>query len=257
MTSEVTQAALEPCPNPWCNSRKTVDCEIRAAEAPILMPSRSSAEWAVACPVCPLQTPYFDTEVEATAAWNTRLTAQSGEQQSCEPIATVEMIETVTGDFHTEPGEPIWRVMVGEYCADFDFEQAARNFASAINLAAQSGEGRSGAGPHNVDANGKPTDDSDPWFQLGWYKDRLERAETERDIWKERAMSLRIASRKAGLLQTALEDICDPIAALRRYADERGRQLDGAVAFQLANDPNHIKGIARAALRATDDAGGA
>lgn len=75
-----------------------------------------------------------------------RLTAQSGEQQSCEPIATVEMIETVTGDFYTEPGEPIWRVMVGEYCADFDFEQAARNFASAINLAAQSGEGRSGAG---------------------------------------------------------------------------------------------------------------
>lgn len=146
MTSEVTQAALEPCPNPWCNSRKTVDCEIRAAEAPILMPSRSSAEWAVACPVCPLQTPYFDTEVEAIAAWNTRPTAQSGEQQSCEPIATVEMIETVTGDFYTDPGEPIWRVMVGEYCADFDSEQAARNFASAINLAAQSGEGRSGAG---------------------------------------------------------------------------------------------------------------
>ncbi len=46
---------------------------------------------------------------------------------------------------------------------------------------------------HEVDADGRPTDDSDPWFQLGWHKDRLERAEIERDEWKERAMSLRLA----------------------------------------------------------------
>lgn len=49
------------------------------------------------------------------------------------PIATVEKVETVTGDFHTEPGEPFWRVVVGEYVADFDYEEAAKNFAGAIN----------------------------------------------------------------------------------------------------------------------------
>ncbi|WP_370309233.1 hypothetical protein [Sphingobium abikonense] len=46
---------------------------------------------------------------------------------------------------------------------------------------------------HEVDADGKPTDDSDPWFQLGWHRERLERAESEAATWKERAMSLRIA----------------------------------------------------------------
>lgn len=53
---------------------------------------------------------------------------------------------------------------------------------------------------------------------------------------------------RTAALQVALEDICDPIAAMRRYASEQGRQLEGAVAFQLANDPNHLKSIARAAI---------
>lgn len=155
MTSEVMQAALEPCP--FCGSDQVATSDGFAD-------FEDEPDWGAFCKMCEA-TVCRNTEAEAIAAWNTRPTAQSGEQQSCEPIATVEMIETVTGDFHTEPGEPIWRVMVGEYCADFDFEQAARNFASAINMASQSGEGRSGAGeepgPFHVSQSG---DGKKLWF---------------------------------------------------------------------------------------------
>lgn len=44
----------------------------------------------------------------------------------------VHKIETVAGDFYTEPGEPIWRIILNGYCADFPSEQAARNFADQI-----------------------------------------------------------------------------------------------------------------------------
>lgn len=54
---------------------------------------------------------------------------------SREAKARVERVETVPIDhpFSDEETPPIWRVIVGDYCADFDFEQAARNFAGAIN----------------------------------------------------------------------------------------------------------------------------
>lgn len=45
----------------------------------------------------------------------------------------VRMVETVTGDFYSEPGEPFWRIEIDGYCADFDSEGAAQNFASRIN----------------------------------------------------------------------------------------------------------------------------
>lgn len=47
-------------------------------------------------------------------------------------------VETVTGDFMQEPGEPFWRIEIGGYCADFDHEQGAINFAAAINRLAHS-----------------------------------------------------------------------------------------------------------------------
>lgn len=48
-------------------------------------------------------------------------------------VVEVQKIETVTGNFYTEPGEPFWRIEIDGYCADFEHEPAARNFADAIN----------------------------------------------------------------------------------------------------------------------------
>jgi hypothetical protein len=45
----------------------------------------------------------------------------------------VREIETVTGDFYTEPGEPFYRIEIDGFCADFDYRDAADNFAAAIN----------------------------------------------------------------------------------------------------------------------------
>lgn len=90
MTDNNALAQLKGCPNPWCNSHKSNDPEIRAAEAPILMPSRASFEWCVACPVCPMQSPWRDTEAEAVAAWNKRTPAPvAGEVGE----STIEMTE--------------------------------------------------------------------------------------------------------------------------------------------------------------------
>lgn len=47
----------------------------------------------------------------------------------------VKEIETVTGDFLTELGAPFYRIEIDGYCADFDYREAAENFASAIQRA--------------------------------------------------------------------------------------------------------------------------
>lgn len=189
MTSEVTQAALEPCPL----------CGSRAFFAP------HHAGFPVWCITdrC-LRLPPRETKAEAVAAWNTRLTAQSG-------------------------------------------------------------EGRSGAGEE------KPSDNSDPWYQLGWYKDRLERAEIERDEWKDRAMSSRLSAlnaRQSG--EGEREALREALAeAYRKGATDvhnywvnnpgeppRGDPEFGESASDYAAAALDIFDSA-AALRATDDAGGA
>jgi hypothetical protein len=53
-------------------------------------------------------------------------------------IALVDMVETVTIEsLMQEPGEPIWRIEIGGYCADFEHSEAANNFANAINAACE------------------------------------------------------------------------------------------------------------------------
>jgi hypothetical protein len=56
----------------------------------------------------------------------------NSELPSNPPMVEVQKIQTVTGYF-SEPGTPFWRIEIGGYCADFDYEQAAQNFATAIN----------------------------------------------------------------------------------------------------------------------------
>ena len=54
-------------------------------------------------------------------------------------------------------------------------------------------------------------------------------------------------------LRTALGDIINPIGAMQRDLED-GYDLNGAMAVAMANDPEHYKRIARAAL--TPNAGG-
>jgi hypothetical protein len=48
-------------------------------------------------------------------------------------------------------------------------------------------------------------------------------------------------------LRSALADIINPIGAMQRDLED-GYRLDGAMAVAMANDPEHYKRIARAAL---------
>jgi len=54
----------------------------------------------------------------------------------------VREVETVTGDFGTEPGTPFYRIEIGGYCADFDCREGAQNFANAIQAAFAEREAR-------------------------------------------------------------------------------------------------------------------
>lgn len=59
MSSE--QMSLKPCPTPWCD--RWTKPYVFERRADIL---------GVCCPCCFVSTPYFATEAEAIAAWNTR-----------------------------------------------------------------------------------------------------------------------------------------------------------------------------------------
>lgn len=265
MTSEVTQAALEPCPNPWCNSRKTVDCEIRAAEAPILMPSRSSAEWAVACPVCPLQTPYFDTEAEAIVAWNTRLTAHSGEGRS-------------------GAGEDALREAVRRFLpTNINLDAVHLSDEATILLDVTMGELRGLRAALNACQSGD--DEEEKAYRIGneeGYQDAIQEIDiatggdgefcfclggySERHCPDAKTMKARILDRFAARQSGEGEREATLEAALWSVLsyDQLLRQYEGPQAILFAGDVEKIDAtydamIAKvtAALRATDDAGGA
>ncbi len=48
-------------------------------------------------------------------------------------------------------------------------------------------------------------------------------------------------------LEGALQDIINPIAAMQRKAEAEGCRLSG-MAYSIANNPNHLQRIAKAAL---------
>ena len=73
----------------------------------------------------PLMLPMIDVKRIRAA-----IAAQAHEPSA--DVVEVRKVETVTGDFMQDEGEPFWRIEIGGYCADFDHEQAARNFAAAI-----------------------------------------------------------------------------------------------------------------------------
>ena len=112
---------LKPCPNPWCNSHKTTDAEIRSFEAPIVEPSRSSFEKRVSCPCCPMSGPWADTEAEAITAWN----ARADHTLRAENRLMREALEYY-GDEHQWPNEGPWGAN------STDFGARARNALAQV-----------------------------------------------------------------------------------------------------------------------------
>lgn len=73
--------------------------------------------------------------------------------------------------------------------------------------------------------------------------DTIERLERDRDALAERCEKLR----------EALQDIADPLAKLRREADEQGMELN-MYAHILVKDAQWLRNLARTALAAPKDA---
>lgn len=63
-------------------------------------------------------------------------------------------------------------------------------------------------------------------------------------IGKERNAALRERDR----LRQWLKDISDPVSALRRSAEAKGYELNGAAAVSLSENANHLKQMALTAL---------
>lgn len=61
-----------------------------------------------------------------------------------------------------------------------------------------------------------------------------------------------MASKKLNIAVQALEYIVDPISSMKKELKE-GEKLSGLYAYQLSNDPNYLKNIAKEALKKIEE----
>lgn len=113
--------ALKPCP--FCGGDNLYNAH----------PANAADCGVIACRTCGAEGPDAGPPREFIAAWNRRSDLPV-------PVArklTVERVEMEDwSEGYSAPADPIWRIVINGYCADFPTETAARNFANAIGALA-------------------------------------------------------------------------------------------------------------------------
>lgn len=256
MTSEVTQAALKPCP--WCGTAEHLSVQWPGSMTADMPDCRCR----VVCTHIDHDTVVGPTaygEVEAIAAWNTRLTAQSGEGRSGagEDAVTVGLAEQVAEAMEDDGGE--WRSCTG--CHETNEGYSTGHFAYSAALKCELGSGcRECGGIGAVWDNTDYADMAD--FMAAADRDHanIKRILIENDIQPYRAEQIAMA----------ITELEIPAALNARQSGE-GERLREAAAGVLAHrvdgstrgwlrdnrDSRAALDALAAALRATDDAGGA
>lgn len=246
MTSEVTQAALEPCP--FCGGNAKVDDE----------ESDDVGGYFASCTKCPVSA-WGDTREEAIAAWNTRLTAQSGEGRSGAGEDALDRIEaTINAAERCMNASPFWddnSRYAGKALLDYPRSQIAVERA-ALN-ARQSGEGEQGSAIGDIAAERQRQIEAE-----GWTPEH----DDEHDDGQMATAAATYAY--AASLPDRLREVISGIYTINNNSLARAlwpwenswwkpstprRDLVKAGALIVAE----IERLDRAALRATDDAGGA
>lgn len=90
--------------------------------------------------------------------------------------------------------------------------------------------------------------DADAAIEQFWLIDSCVRQwppKMQLEVWRVKALVARLRRYEAGL-----QEVLDPIARMRREAEAQGGSLNGGMAVRLADDPNHLRGIADKALGA-------
>lgn len=113
--------ALKPCP--FCGGDNLYNAH----------PANAADCGVIACRTCGAEGPDAGPPREHIAAWNRRADLPVSVAREL----TVERVEMEDwGEGYAAPADPIWRIVINGYCADFPTETAARNFANAIGALA-------------------------------------------------------------------------------------------------------------------------